>query len=270
MRKLGYGTLPKAGLLMICGMLVSGCHHDIKTVPVNLDYARTSLGYRNSGLLRPGSLFLWDTQTNELVSLSSDVVLPEVKPNSKTSIEAKNIRGIEVGLQAELPSVVAGEIKAAIRNNYVFVVNNATRATSQKRYSAISKTYATLRQDGQDPYNLWRIDDLAGNSSRYKMVLAESPVYADSETLQFLSGGDGSIKIKSPANQDVTFTVKAPREDAAKCSGQPALCFINLFVLDVLLNTTTDQNGQTVQKLGYRPSSGVDREMLPEALRKLS
>lgn len=270
MGKLGFDTLPKTSLLMACGLLVSGCDHNTKTVPVDLDYSRSSLGYRNSGLLRPGSLFLWDTQTNELVSLSSDVVLPEIKPDTKTSIEAKNIRGIEVGLQAELPSVVAGEIKAAIRNNYVFVVNNATKATSQRRFSAISKTYASLRQDGQNPYNLWRIDDLVGNTSRYKMVLAESPVYAESESLQFLSGGDGSIKIKSPTNQDLTFTVKAPREDAAKCSGQPALCFINLFVLDVLLTTTTDQNGQTVQKLDYRPSSGVNRELLPAALRKLS
>ena len=270
MTKLQFGVLSKTGALIACATLASGCDTMTKTVPVNLDYARTSLGYRNSGLLRPGSLFFWDTQANELISLSSDVVLPEFKPNTKTSIEAKNIRGIEVGLQAELPSVVSGEIEAAIRNNYVFVVNNATKATSQRRYSAISKTYARLRQDGQNPYNLWRIDDLTGNRARYKIVLAESPVYADSESLQFLSGGDGSIKIQSPTNQKVTFAVKAPRESAAKCSGQPALCFINLFVLDVLLSTATDQNGKTIQKLDYRPSSGVNRELLPAALRKLS
>lgn len=260
----------KISVLMLAAMTV-GCHHNqATTVPVNLDYARTNLGYRNSGLLESGNLYLWDMQRNELVSLYTGIPLTEKKSPTTTSIEAKNIQGIEVGLNAEIPKAVTGQIKAAIRNNYVFVVNKANKATSSKRFTAISSTYSQLRNDGQDPFFTWRVNDLASNPQRYKLVLAESPVYAESESLQFQSGGDGSISVKSPNDEDVSFTVKAPRDRSAKCSGSPALCFINLLVIDVRLKESTDESGNPVRTIDYRTSTGIDREKLPEALRKLA
>jgi hypothetical protein len=256
---------------LLLSILVVGCDHNkATTVPVNLDYARTSLGYRNSGLLESGSLFFWDTQENELVSLYSGVPLTERKAPNTTSIEAKNIQGIEVGLEAEIPKVVSGQIKAAIRNNYVFVVNKANRATSSKRYSAISASYEELLIAGQDPYISWRVRDLVSKPKRYKLVLAVSPVYAESESLQFQSGGNGTISVQSPDNRKASFTVKAPKDRSAKCSGTPALCFINLWVLDVELKRTIDENSDEQRTLHYQPSIGIDSEKLPEALRKLT
>jgi hypothetical protein len=114
------------------------------------------------------------------------------------------------------------------------------------------------------------VDDLLSSPDRFKLVLAENPVYAESESLQFQSGGDGSISVQSPDNQKLSFTVKAPREKSAKCSGKPALCFINLLILDVRLKDTLDQDGNAVRTLDYRPSRGIDREKLPAALRKLA
>ncbi|MEP0944689.1 MAG: hypothetical protein ABJH63_13715 [Rhizobiaceae bacterium] len=258
-------------LALLLATVAVGCHHKkVTTVPINLDYARTNLGYRNSGLIDAGSLYFWDMKENELVSLARDIPLTERKSSSTTSIEAKNIQGIEIGLQADIPRAVTGQIKAAIRNNYIFLVNKANKATSSKRFDAISKTYTQLRESGQDPYFVWRVSDLVSDPGRYKLVLAESPVYAESESLQFQSGGDGSISVQSPNNEKLSFDVKAPKERSAKCSGSPAQCFINLLVIDVRLKDSEDESGNPVRTIDYRPSRGIDREKLPEALRKLA
>lgn len=232
-----------------------------KSVTTNLDYANTSLGFRNSGLLAPGRLMLWDTQTNDLITLATNIKMKANSSRTRTTLKASQVRGIEIGAGASLTSQDEANIKAAVENKVEFTVKEARRVNRTEQFSAVSATYIEAKNNGEDPFTAWRLDEAVADPGRYKIVLLDSEIKANSEeiTIGGTAGIDAKLTVagEGQGGIDVSF----PRSTTASCAGDQVPCYINATVVTALLKS----NGN----LSYRRAA-FDREALSAALRNLN
>lgn len=243
-------------LLAACGV----------TATPKFDYARTSLGYRNSGLLGEGRVFFWDTDQNELINLGDSVPLTVSRRVGPQDMDARNVRGFDVKVSgapnAAIARAVEADVAAYLSNESAFEVKNAEREISVDPRGGLYKTYAEIQPD--DGAYRWRVRELDSNPRRYKLVVITDPVYATSESISVGGKAGGNVKISVPAiaRGDVTINLSDARQ--ASCTGQRALCFFNVFVAEGAL-----VNVDGVQKLRLRGTDNVSRDKLTEAFRKL-
>ncbi len=234
-----------------------------KSVTTNLDFANTSLGFRNSGLLAPGRLMLWDTETNDLITLATNIKMKANSARSKTTLKASQVRGIEIGASASLSTQDEASIKAAVQNKVEFTVQEARRVNRTGQFSAVSAAYIEAKNNGEDPFKSWRLDEATApaNQDRYKIVLLDSEVRASSEeiTIGGEAGIDGKLTVagEGQGGIDVSF----PRSTTASCKGENVTCYISATVVTPVIQ----KNGN----LGYKRGP-FDREALSAALRDLN
>ena len=228
---------------------------------VNLDYASTSLGYRNSGALSSGRLMLWDTAADELVTLQSDIPLGNRAPTPPVRLEATSVRGASISGSVDLPKTVNTRIATELRNNLTFSISDAVRINATGVYSGISQAYRDLIDEGVNAFSAWRVADVTGQPSRYKYVLVTDEIRASDELLALDKSfsSDASFSIVDTVEGEVKVII--PASNTAKCSGAGVICYVNVSVLKVFLND--DGN------LDYSPAS-FNSEKLVKALRSLS
>ncbi|TPW33147.1 hypothetical protein FJU08_00855 [Martelella alba] len=250
----------KFSLSAVLLIFLVGC---TKSAIVDLDYVQTSLGYRNSGALAPGKIFLWDNAQNTLVDLHSMARLGAEPYAAPASYRASSVRGFSVALGGQTgglkPSVTA-DISGAVSNNISYAVDDAIRVNNNRVYSAMAEAYVDM---GEDRYRLWHVDELR-SGARYKLVLLVDPVLASKETLTFdnTAVANGHLSLKSAT--EGTITIKFPDASTSSCRASGATraaCFINAFVMDAWVKPDT--------LLGFSPATGYDPTALSEAFRKL-
>ncbi|MFZ5962305.1 hypothetical protein ACOXXX_05075 [Thalassococcus sp. BH17M4-6] len=253
----------RLALLPLLFLLLPACEPVQPTAraAVNLDYARTSLGYRNSGALSAGRLLLWDAEDNSLVTLQSEIPLGTAAPTQPVQLEATSVRGVQISSSATLSDQASAAIASKIRDDLSFVVKDAVRVNSTQVHSGISDAYKALQASGVNAFRAWRIADVTGDRSRYRFVVLTDEIRASEEEIRLdqSAGGTASFSIVDQVAGNVTVTV--PASTTAKCSGDGVVCYVNAMVLRVFLNDSGN--------LDYEPSS-FNSERLVTALRGLS
>ncbi len=235
-------------------LFLSSCGSPIN---VDLNYAHTSLGYRNSGQLADGQIYIWDKEANTLSDLRSPATLKVASRRVPTTLVASQVKGFELTGKTELPEIVKAEATAKVQNGTKFLAESASRVTNSAVYSSVSAAYAALRSEGVDAYSAWKIDLLRSNRKRYKLVVLVDPVYADKEESSINKDVEGAFSVSSQGGHNGQYQIKIPNNVSASCSGKAALCYINTAVLNVRVK----EDGN----LDYVPS-----EMKPSDIRNLS
>jgi len=227
---------------------------------VDLSYAGTSLGFRNSGALSAGRLFLWDLEENTLASLSSDVPLTRNSPTIPATLEASSVQGAAVVGTLNASPGFEGKVESEVRRNLSFTVVDAVRVDAAQTYSGLSEAYRRLQIDGVDAYRAWRVADATQNPNRYKFVLLTDEVRALEERvlLDNSASGSASFRVIDELAGEVLVTI--PSNVSASCSGDNVTCYVNASVLTVFINSQGN--------LDYSPYA-FSRKSLAEALRKL-
>ena len=244
-------------------LLLAGCTPGGGPVKVtaNLDYANTSLGYRNSGVLSSGQLMFWDLQTNQLVTVPADIKLQSKRPTRRRDLEASQVRGFDFRADASLTSQDEATLRAAVQNKVKFTVKDAQRVDRRQIFTAVSTAYTDAKTRGENPFSSWRVDDATENPARFKFVLLDDEVRASSESIELIGERTASGSLIVGGGDKGGMSVSFPNSTTAKCSGDQVSCYINASVFTVFLN----QSGG----LDYKPT-GFDREALAAALRDLS
>ncbi len=245
-------------IAFIC-VSISSCAEN--RVTANVDYTKTSLGFRNSGALTAGKLYLWDTKRNELTDLRTPVELDERSKTNPATLTATSVSGFKLTGDAKVSDVALSQVALDFSRTATFEAKNAVRVDNYNIYTALSKAYKALRASGVDNYQAWHIGDIKSDHDRYKFVLTVDPVYATEETLSFNSPNSTSGKLIVSGTDVGKVEVSVPDNATATCKGQAAQCFVGLAVLDVYVKD--DGN------LEYVPNGAYDRDKLSDALRGL-
>ena len=266
---LGHFTRPIArpAFFFACLGIMASCTpmpvvSPVATASIGLDYASTSLGFRNSGALGVGRLMLWDQETGELVDLDSAIPLQVASTSTPANLAATNVSGITVSANVQLASADLAEIGTSVSRDLTIEAKDAVRDTTINELTALSDAYRRHFDASEDVFRTWRVADAAGNPGRYKYVLLVDPVRASSETVQFSSTTSASANVTIVDTVQGKLSVKVPNNASASCSQvnrERALCFVNAKVLQVYLNASG--------RLDYQPVA-YSRAALAEAFRK--
>lgn len=267
--------LPKpcpAFALALAGIVLAGCAgagaggpaSTPKTATVDLDYASTSLGFRNSGALAPGRLMLWDVVANDLVVLEDAIPLPVTGATAPATLQATDVQGVDVQARGggAFASVVSGEIKAAVSRDLVLQVEQASRESNQNARGAMSAAYAARQTEGADPFGGWRVADATQHPDRYRYVLLVNPVRAAKESIGFRASSGGSLAANVVGTAQGEIAVDFSGGASGSCAQSGAdlpVCLFNVQVLQAFIQT----NGN----LDYTPVQ-FSREALSGAFRK--
>lgn len=255
----------RMAVLGVIAATAAGCS---MTAQTDFDYARTTLGYRNSGLLSEGRVYFWDSGANDLTYLGDSVSLDVLNSVGPQDMTARRVRDFNVTVSgapnAAIASKVEADVKTYLGNEMAFVVKNAVRRNSADPRGKLHQKYREIQPD--DGYYRWRIAKLVNAPSRYKLVVITDPVYASSETISVSGKAGGTVKLKVPsvASGDVTVDLKSSSE--ASCTGTNALCFFNVFVAEAGL---AEEGGEKVLRLRAADVDNASRTQLTEAFRKL-
>lgn len=252
--------------LFIGALALSGCNLwstqpvvSANSVSVGLDFANTSLGYRNSGLYSPGRLYLWDQERNELTRIAQSVDLPEIGRTGPQTMEASRVGGFSLVTSATLPDTATAEIATRIERDLSFRIADAERVRNGRIYSAISEAYRRTIDEGVDAYRAWRVEDAVTQPSRYKYVLIIEPIYATSETITLDNTASGEASFTVASEELGAISVEIPETATASCSGAQALCYFDVAVMTASLNDN--------RNLDYTPAA-YSSAALSEAFRK--
>jgi hypothetical protein len=257
-------SLPRrAALLLLATLALPGCN-GTGGVPADFDYASTSLGLRNSGLLEPGQLFLLDLSTATLLNLQETV--PLAAPGSvqpPATLVASNVSGVSFGATAE-GGAVSADAKAAFERSLSFRVEDAQRVGHSDVITAVSSAYA---RDPDGNRERWHIADLVGNPGRYRLVVLVNPTFARKEAIEFVSSVDvgGSGRFRTVKIGDTSF--KVDTRSAARCeaaSDARVICFVGATLMRASL---VERDGEKLVRFAI---DGVGKDVLPAAFRSLS
>lgn len=226
---------------------------------LDLDYASTSLGFRNSGALSAGRLLLWDQREQTLVTLQSDIALSSLPPTAPVKLEASSVQGVTVSASVNLTEEAQAAIASEIRSNVAFEVEDAVRLNSTRVYDGLSKAYRDLASSGVNAYAAWRVGDATGNPDRYKYVLLVDEIRASSESLSYQNSNTSSASFTIVDSVSGEIRVEIPSNSTAKCIGENVTCYFNVSVIRAFIN----DNGN----LDYSPAA-FSSSALVAALRK--
>lgn len=247
-------------ILLILSFALVGCNGTTPTARavLDLDYANTSLGFRNSGALSAGRLLLWDQQEQTLVTLQSDIALATLPPTSPVNLEASSVQGVTVSASVSLTDEAQAAIASEVRNNVSFVVQDAVRLNSTRIYSGLSNAYEQLTASGVNAFAAWRVADATGSPDRFKYVLLIDEIRASSETLSYENSSTNSASFSIIDRVSGEIRVEIPSNSTAECSGENVTCYFNASVIRAFIN----ENGN----LDYSPAA-FSRTALVDAFR---
>jgi hypothetical protein len=256
--------------LMIAALFsASACEQTKNTASLDLNYARTSLGFRNSGDLSSGRLYLWDLNEENLTLIAAGIGLPERTPNQPGNREATSVSGFAIQAGADVNGQGVINISQKVEDSLSFSSTNALTIENNQLETAMSSTYSALRSQYQsdpsntaNPYISWRVEDATSNQDRYKYVLLYNEVQASAEFLKFEGSIESSVSFDVPngasGNVAVSITSTATQSCTETVEGERAVCYINAKVYNVFLNDS--------RNLDYSPISTNNLD-LAEALR---
>jgi hypothetical protein len=228
---------------------------------VILDYANTSLGFRNSGALNEGRLMLWDRQENTISDLRTDIPLTEIRATAPATLNASGVNGFALSGGAMLGGQVGLEIAAAVSNQIAIAAVDAVRVTTSDGVTAVTDAFRRSTAAGEDPQSAWQIDSALAERERYRYVLLVDPVRAGSESVAFANEQSAASSVTLIDTALGQVSVSLPHNVSASCraaGSERATCFINAIALSVFQR----RDGQP----GFR-SVGYSRAELSAALR---
>ncbi|MBP7000530.1 hypothetical protein [Amaricoccus sp.] len=232
------------------------------TAMIGLEYASTSLGFRNSGDLAPGRLYLWDLAGGDLVDIEAGIPLKVLSSSPPADRVASQVEGFTLAAGADVAGQARGEVRAAVSRDLRLDVTQASRDENADPRGAISAVYRARQAAGEDAFTGWRVRDATGNPDRYRYVLLVDPVRAASESVRFASQSGGSAGVGVVDTVVGSVEVSVPAETAASCrqsTGERPICFLNARVLRPFLNAANN--------LDYEPVA-YSKEALSGAFRK--
>ncbi len=261
--------------LLIAATLIStsGClDRNSYVATLNLNYAKTSLGFRNTGALSAGRLYLWDQNDNSLVIIASGIPLPELPPGTPGDREANDVNSFAIQTRAELTSQTSSDIAIEVRSELSFLSRNALIVENRFLESAISAVYTELKRTHEknpdetpNPFVSWRVEDATGNPERFKYILLYNEVRASEEMLKFKDSVGDSVSFDIPTGDAGSISVSIAASTTQSCKeteiGERTVCYINAKAYRVFLK----KNGN----LDYSPIS-VSNLALASALRNLN
>lgn len=250
--------LSSGGAFLLVAVAAGSC----TSYRADLGFAHTTqLGYRNTGLVSAGDLWIWDTSSNELTFLESDLQFERQESTRLASYRTDRVRGISVAGDFGSEDQKAA-VEAAVGRRLQFEVDNAVRDKYGPIYDAVSDRYRSGLASGEDMRGRWYVDRATEEGSGLYYVLVRSVVRADRAQIKVGGAEDESIatlSVRLPG--DVRpVSVDLVNAATAECSGESAPCFFDVSVLEPFLNS----NGN----LDFRTVLGVDEDRLSEALRQ--
>ncbi len=213
-------------------LALMGCIGGAERVTANFQYSNAgNLGTQNAGLFEPGSLFLWDTTTDNLsfidvLALTPAGGNPAPADVASSNVSAFELSGIPVGsdedlLQARIGSQASFRANSAVREDYVNLV------------TALATYVTEMKEGGVDPDLTLRPRD-AG----FRLVIIRSVIRAESSELRI--GGtdatDPNSVVALQLGDGITFNVRAGSSTSCArpqgSSGALPACFFNVAVFD--------------------------------------
>lgn len=242
--------------LLTCG----GCSWLFpKKVDLDLDYANTSLGFRNSGAFSPGRLYLWDQDENKLVVLSSDIPLSQSVPSTPSTLKATSVTGFSIEGKADVVTQFKADIEAEVKKKLNFSAENASRIDATGNMGAMTKAYRNLHESDVNAFTAWRVGDATDHPEHFKYVLLTDVVTASEESIDVSGEKSGGLGISVADEWGADIRVKIPKDVSASCSGERAVCYFDAVVYKVFLNEKNN--------LDYEPV-GFSKEKLSQAFKK--
>lgn len=242
-------------------MISAGCQ--TSDFSADLSYARgAGLGYRNAGLLDPGTLYVYDQNTATLQQLTQEVRLTK-KPATEAPTTLRSSRVEGVVLTGSFPSdLVKGEVAAAIGTKVSFYAENAVRDDYTGVFTALADAYTAGAAAGDDMLGRWRVRDVVRQRGKYYVVVNKF-VRADKASISV--GGLQNDKVAELSLTVPGFAtpikVSVTQANAVDCSGKASPCFFDVSVIKPYFGPSG--------KLNFRDGEDVDRARLTEAIAKL-
>ena len=238
------------------------------TVNVNMSYSNAGgFGTQNAGDFRAGSMFVWNTATNEMqfvdtlnLALRSDEVLPGNR--SSSSVAGVGITGIPASLSGK-----EGLVSASVAAQSTFTANGAYRQDYGGVMSGLSQYVADMIARGAEPDLTFRPRD-----PDYRVVVIRSVLRAEDSSLR-IGGTDASdpnrvaqVRLNSPVGEIASVNVRAGTSTTCGSPGAAPdarpVCFFNVVVYKP---TYLEDN----PRLQWDPNAGYPAAKLPDAFRGL-
>ncbi|WP_457811341.1 hypothetical protein [Sinorhizobium meliloti] len=250
--------MKKYTVIMLATVPLLGCQSDV--IRPSFEYASTSLGVYNSGLLNVGQLFLWDARENTLTRLD-EIPFPDT-PTSKTSpttLVASNISS--VAFSAGIDSAVKANASAAIRDNVSIQVQNGSREEYRSTISLIANEINRKKSSGEDVDNGWLLRRAAEPDSELRYIIIRGLVTSDKAELVAKNTAGGELALIIPGAKGGNLKVDLSKEALASCTGSRSPCFLSFQVLKAFIN----QNGN----YDFEPVRGVPASRIGDLLKTL-
>ncbi len=216
-------------------LVACGCGPDVKSrVSVELDYAPTSLGFRNSGALEPGQLMIWDRTNNSLTDIGSDIALQNVSEGPPRDLETNFVDAVKLNAGFNLTDSAKAQAGLAVSQNLKFIVKDAVRQKTSSPNVAMKEALRAQEQNNADAAESWRLEEVLAEPDRYAYVLLTDPVLAMSETITFGSDSTTSSELTITDAVQGQITVSLPKNVMASCKAASQVrvqCFIAAKVL---------------------------------------
>lgn len=235
-----------------------GCQSQVITP--SFEYASTSLGVYNSGLLNVGQLFVWDTRDNTLTRLD-EIPFPST-PTSKTNpttLVASNISS--VGFSAGVDSAVKVTASAAIRDNVSIQVQNGSREEYGSTITLLSNEINRKKSAGEDVDTGWLLRKAAEPDSSLRYILIRGMVISDKAELLAKNTGGGELVLVIPGGKGGKAKVDLSKEALASCTGPRSPCFLSFRVLKAYYNASGNYD--------FEPVPGVSTSQVADLLKTM-
>ena len=220
-------------ILVICLFSMVGCQTE--TIVPSFEYASTSLGIYNSGLINIGQLFAWDTASDTLIRLDQ-VPFPS-EPTSRTqptALVASDVSALT--FNAGVDAAVKAKVSAAVRDNVSIQVVNGSREDYGSIFTLLSKEIVRKRNELEDVDRNWLLTRAVQPNSGLLYVLVRGMVTSDKAELISKKSADGKLEIAGLGDRGANVVVDLSRERLASCVGTRSPCFLSAQVLRAYIN----------------------------------
>jgi hypothetical protein len=217
---------------ILLASLISGCTEVVEQVTANFQYSNAgNLGTQNAGLFEPGSLFLWDTENNNLsfidvLPLTSAGGAPAPANVTSSNVSSIELSGIPLGNNEDL-------VRAQVGAQASFTAQSAVREDYRNLITALADYVVAMKESGNDPDLAFRPRD-----EGFRLVLIRSVIRAESSELR-IGGTDVTdpnrvvaLQVGDGARLDVRAGSSTSCGRPENSSGTLPACFFNVAVFD--------------------------------------
>ncbi|MBY3329006.1 hypothetical protein HFN88_05210 [Rhizobium laguerreae] len=238
--------------------ILTGCTSSV--VRPSFDYAATSLGVYNSGLLNVGQLFVWDTETSTLTRLD-EVPFPPAPTTrtNPTTLHASNISSLS--FTAGIDSTVKANASAAIKENLSIRVQNGSREEYLNTIGLLATEINRRKAANEDVDRSWLLSQAAQQGSSLRYILVRGLVTSDKAELMAQNSSGAELSLIVPGGKGGTTKIDLSGEALASCSGSRSPCFLSLQVFQAYINESGNYD--------FEPVRGVATSQIADLLKSL-